>query len=335
MATEQPNMWVFKSVADEDRSYISIEGYDDDVTTRYEYDSNVANHKRVNKGDVAVLVDKEHILGFAKIAEITTGKAVKTIRKCPTCGATNFEPRKNKKPLYRCNKGHEFNEEEVVTTTMDVTTYQSKYKNSFLPPKKEIDISLLRPYYASGYNQNMSIQSLAADFFKEHFPDVPNQLEEGRTGLIATDAEEEDIEEQPNSSYAPNSNDERDKINRQIKARRGQKKFRNGLRRRYGNICMITGCEILDIIEAAHINPYKGEKDNNVSNGLLLRADIHTLFDLNLIGIHPETLKVHVHSSARVNGYEQYHEITMKGCEKNLPSKKALEIRWKSLHSNT
>jgi putative restriction endonuclease len=333
MATEQPNMWVFKSVADADRSYISIEGYDDDVTSRYEYDSNVANHKRVSKGDVAVLVNKEHILGFAKIADITTGKATKTIRKCPTCGATNFEPRKNKKPLYRCNKGHEFNEDEMVTTTTDVITYKSSYKDSFLPPTKKLDISELRPYYASGYNQNMSIQSLSPDFFKEYFKEVPKQLEEGKQVLLSIDAEDDDL--QSTSSYTPNSDDEREKINRQIKARRGQRRFRNRLRKRYGNICMVTGCEILDIIEAAHINPYRGEKDNDVANGLLLRSDIHTLFDLNLLGIHPETLKVHVHTSARVNGYEQYHEATMKGCENNVPSKEALAIRWKSFDYTT
>jgi putative restriction endonuclease len=37
---------------------------------------------------------------------------------------------------------------------------------------------------------------------------------------------------------------------------------------------------------------YRGMKDNDPSNGLLLRTDIHTLYDLNLLGIEPDSLKV-------------------------------------------
>lgn len=55
---------------------------------------------------------------------------------------------------------------------------------------------------------------------------------------------------------------------------------------------MVTGCTILDLLEAAHIVPYRGDEYNDSQNGLLLRADIHTLFDLNLIWIEPETLRV-------------------------------------------
>ncbi|WP_183629116.1 HNH endonuclease signature motif containing protein [Novosphingobium sediminicola] len=47
-----------------------------------------------------------------------------------------------------------------------------------------------------------------------------------------------------------------------------------------------------DILEAAHIVPHAviGQKGNDASNGILLRADIHTLFDLNLIRITPDYL---------------------------------------------
>jgi len=42
---------------------------------------------------------------------------------------------------------------------------------------------------------------------------------------------------------------------------------------------------VADVLEAAHILPYLNEKRNHVSNGLLLRADVHTLFDLGLIAV--------------------------------------------------
>ena len=39
------------------------------------------------------------------------------------------------------------------------------------------------------------------------------------------------------------------------------------------------------MLEAAHVLPYKGDHTNRVDNGLLLRADLHTLFDCQLLWI--------------------------------------------------
>ena len=69
----------------------------------------------------------------------------------------------------------------------------------------------------------------------------------------------------------------------QIKRRRGQRIFRDALLSRYENTCVVTGCKIVDLLEAAHIGTMPGIDDNRPENGLLLRADIHTLFDLNLL----------------------------------------------------
>jgi predicted restriction endonuclease len=130
-------------------------------------------------------------------------------------------------------------------------------------------------------------------------------------------------------NYIPNDYDEREKIFRSIAARRGQKKFRDTVREMYGDKCLITGCGILDILEAAHIAPFKGEKDNHFSNGLLLRADIHTLFDLDLIGIEPNDMKVHINQTIKKDGYEHLENkplLLHSGNRK--PSKDALILRW-------
>ena len=86
-----------------------------------------------------------------------------------------------------------------------------------------------------------------------------------------------------------------DTVMRAIRARRGQSAFRNALCERYGNQCVITECPVLDVLEAAHIRPYRTNADNGPENGLLLRADVHTLFDLDLLGINPDSLKVQMH----------------------------------------
>ena len=40
-------------------------------------------------------------------------------------------------------------------------------------------------------------------------------------------------------------------------------------------------------VEVAHIRPYRGPRWNRVTNGLLLHADIHTLFDRYLLAVDP------------------------------------------------
>lgn len=79
--------------------------------------------------------------------------------------------------------------------------------------------------------------------------------------------------------------DGRKKIERMVTQRQGQPAFRNALMDAYERRCAVTGCAIDDVLEAAHISPYLGEHTNHVTNGLLLRADIHTLFDRGLIKV--------------------------------------------------
>src|SRR5262249_48430542 len=69
------------------------------------------------------------------------------------------------------------------------------------------------------------------------------------------------------------------KVKWAIHDRRGDEEFRAKLLAAYGGRCAITGCDAEAALEAAYIvgDAETGEQD--VSNGLLLRADIHTLFD--------------------------------------------------------
>lgn len=72
----------------------------------------------------------------------------------------------------------------------------------------------------------------------------------------------------------------------------------------YGQACAITGCNLPALLEAAHIYPYKGAHTNVVSNGLLLRADVHTLFDLRLIAIDSATMSIRVSPELAGTEYE-------------------------------
>ena len=96
--------------------------------------------------------------------------------------------------------------------------------------------------------------------------------------------------------FQPNDReDARERVLRAVVRRQGQLKFRASLIAAYEGHCAITYCPVLAVLEAAHVTPYLGPQTNAVSNGLLLRADIHTLWDLELIAIDPNSMTLSVH----------------------------------------
>jgi putative restriction endonuclease len=85
--------------------------------------------------------------------------------------------------------------------------------------------------------------------------------------------------------------DARRRVIAEVVRREGQKKFRAALLDAYG-ACAITGETTPWVLQAAHIDPYMGLHSNTPDNGLLLRSDLHTLFDNFLIGVGPDNTVV-------------------------------------------
>jgi len=134
--------------------------------------------------------------------------------------------------------------------------------------------------------------------------------------------------------FIPSDEDTRQTVERQIKARRGQKKFRDAQLRRFSGMCAVTGCRVVDLLEAAHLTPYRGDEHNNETNGLLLRADIHTLLDLSLIAINPVDRRLLL--STRIKGdetYRKYDNVELRCLATTVISQRALRERLKAFLS--
>jgi putative restriction endonuclease len=89
--------------------------------------------------------------------------------------------------------------------------------------------------------------------------------------------------------------------------RQGQGKFRQDLLAAYGERCAATDYDVAEGLEAAHIRPYRGAHTNETRNGILLRADIHNLFDYGIVGVDPETMKIVMNQRARGSKYAPLH----------------------------
>ncbi len=113
--------------------------------------------------------------------------------------------------------------------------------------------------------------------------------------------------------------------------RRGQGAFRLMVMDAYDRRCAITGEKTLPALEAAHIRPFKDVAAHDVSNGVLLRSDVHRLFDQGYVTISAD-LRFHVSPRIRDefhNGLIYYdlneRPIRVPSDENQQPDRGALE----------
>lgn len=93
-----------------------------------------------------------------------------------------------------------------------------------------------------------------------------------------------------------------------VQRRLGQGAFRVLVTDAYDRRCAITGERTLPVLEAAHIRPYSQLGPHALDNGLLLRSDLHTLFDRGYVTVTPD-LTVRVSRTIREeweNGRDYY-----------------------------
>lgn len=312
----------------EDRQYGGNTGYDDEASEIYRYDSKVPNYRRIRSGDIVLLRDRKYAFGIAVIEELSSEKGKKEHHRCPSCRTTKIKPRKTMLPVWRCHScGHTF--DSPLSDFVDVTKYAAFYGNTYLLLQPSIPVSIIKAATPKAGDQ-MSMELVdpsLIDWSGQRETEVIERI----LSLAAHrryEIPEVSSDEEPADNYDADANrSRRERVLREIGARRGQAGFRNKLIRRFSGRCCISGCGITEALEAAHIRPYVTPNDNHPANGLLLRADIHTLFDLDLIGIDPKDMKVHVNPRLTDSEYTLLNGLTV-STGSGTPSQKAIRERW-------
>jgi putative restriction endonuclease len=321
---ETGRAWLVLSLGAE-REYGGNAGYDDELDTVYRYDSFVPNHRQMHEGDLLFLCDRKSVLGLARISRVVFWDKPKELRRCPECKVATIKARKELRPVYRCKAGHTF--DKPVVTQEPCTHYEAYFDGSFRSVRG-ISVQVVRRA-CPRFNGQLAMQEVDLSRLKGTAETLLRQAdalpEAGQgAGLMAADASDD--------AYVPDGLDERVVSSRQVRTRRGQGAFREKLRARFNDTCPVSRCRLPDLLEAAHISPYRGDKDNHPSNGLLLRADIHALFDLYLLGVEPETLQLRLHPKLRGMGYDEFAGLSL-ACDPQLLSRDALELRWAKFQS--
>ncbi|MFC9832566.1 HNH endonuclease [Rhodococcus sp. NPDC127530] len=238
--------------------------YDDDAESHYSWDSNVANSRNIRVGDAIAVWNQDELIGASVVERIDpTGRKMKPIGHCPFCGTSNYEHRKTLTPKFRCRCKKTFPEPEY--TEVEVETFRSTHDQGWIGLEGTLSGPELRALCVERTSQN-SIRELRWDDFKA----AVESVSPGRP-LIVVEATSDQI--QGGHTTRP------------VRVRLGQPAFRAKLIRKYGLNCALTGPAPKEVLEACHLYSYAKVGQHDDEGGLLLRRDLHRLFDEGLVAI--------------------------------------------------
>lgn len=115
-----------------------------------------------------------------------------------------------------------------------------------------------------------------------------------------------------------------------LRARRGERRLRQKLLKAGGDRCALTGSCLRDLLEVAYVLPFPTGEPHAPEAAFLVRSDVHTLWDLNLIGVEPSSRRVNIAPRLRETIYGKLAGRILARSERAPeldPS--ALEERWR------
>lgn len=270
--------WLLMAAGD-DREHGGNAGYLDDPSRKYLWDSTVYHCNDVTVGDVVALWDKKSLIGMSVVDDVARGQYDKVLKKCPECGKAAIKARATVTPLYKCYKcGALFDEAAEVVER--VTTFCSVHERAWVDLGGAVDGDTLRRLCVQPRSQH-SIREIRHAPLLERIEEVVGAAP---VRLLERAAE-------PTGVHGHRS--------ALVRTRLGQGAFRRKLVDRFGLTCAITGDAPAQALEAAHLYSYADVGRHRSGGGLLLRRDVHRLFDLGLLAFHPDRGCVSVHEDLR------------------------------------
>ncbi|MFD1148110.1 HNH endonuclease [Saccharothrix hoggarensis] len=278
--------WSLLSVG-EYRHFQGNTGYADVLGSTYVFDSTVTYADKVREGHVVVLRNREVALGVARVEGIEVQDGLEKMRLvCPACKRTKFKKRAVASPAFLCQKCRtKFDTPEAVQ--VPITRYTAHYGSTW----RELPGVTVERLRAIALNQSKQ-QSIS--------PLDPNRVVDLLAELAVP---------LPPSSTPPSPSSELPAGHRVelVRVRTGQQAFRAALLQRDGEVCAITGPCPKEALEAAHLRQFAVHVDHSTDAGILLRADVHSLFDRGMMAVNPSSKQVCLAPALRV--YPMYAQL--------------------------
>lgn len=103
-----------------------------------------------------------------------------------------------------------------------------------------------------------------------------------------------------------------------VQVRTEQRTFRESVFYAYDGRCAISGCSVPEALEAAHLaGRHWRQGHNRASDGILLRRDLHTLYDRGLLRIHDDgQVELDTELLAHYGSFDGVTIVTLRGFER-------------------
>lgn len=184
------------------------------------------------------------------------------------------------------------------------------------------------PNWAPRYN-SVEDEAVVASYFTSPVPSDSPMV--GRVKDMLTDAGVDPAE----IDLRALTEDQRDLVEKFVHLRKGQQDFRKKLLKAYAGTCAVSGTSVEQTLDAAHISDYKGLQTQLVPNGLLLRTDLHRLFDDKKITVTADDYRLRVHPGLLDTTYGEFERqpITVPRASGDQPNRDLLaahnrECKW-------
>jgi ribosomal protein L37AE/L43A len=267
-----------------DQYVVAREGYGDRLGSSYSWDDLVPNARSIKPGDFIALWDSHELRGLSIVETIQTGELSKQRARCPDCNKTDVRKRSESAPQYRCGKC-KFEFHEPRFQTVQVETFTAHYEAAWTPVSG-IDATACRQLCTNPRSQQ-SIRPLDLERIAPLLSNIPRCSR----GVIARRS-------------AELQGGHRETV---VRARVGQGNFRKRMLAIFDSTCVFSGPAPEMALEAAHLYRYADLGEHREDGGVLMRADLHALFDQGLITVTPESHLVEVHDEIR--HYEHYARL--------------------------
>lgn len=312
-----PRVWSLIA-AGADVSRGSVLPYDEDPQTGYKWTSRVPNHSQLSVGDLVVVRDKDTVLGVSIIELISSRAALIFSRKCPSCHRSQFKVLSSNVCAYRCtntNCRHEF--DQPVESSELGTEYSSIHASHWIDLSSSLSLSELRGCYLKPRTQhsitrvdwNRLLTTLETRIRRPLLTEL-RMLAAERTPLL-------EDEHQIKGGYR----------NVIARSRIGQGKFREKLLERYGTSCFMTGKQPPQALDAAHLYSFADLHTHEDHGGILLRKDLHALFDYKMISVNAGEHRIEV--IPRLHQFPEYAQLHRRSLHTHPTEKQLL---WFDIH---
>lgn len=244
-----------------------------------------------------MLVRDNHVLlGAAVIQEVVEQEQTVERLQCPTCGNSKMYWRKSTQD-WRCDgaclRPHGLSPDARSTTrpvvAQETTVMRTeRYGDTWSDLAGAMLASEMEPL-AERWNRQNSIVELNPVRVSGFFARL-----RVASRVILDPAE-------PNSTLGSGGFSERT-----VRTRRGQTQFRAHLVSRFGSVCAFSGPCFLAALDAAHLYSYAEHGEHRRNGGLLLRRDLHTLFDRGYLAVN-RSLRVVIHQELESGQHRALH----------------------------